>query len=133
MKLYGAYARKILRQKKFWTDLSKSEEVHVRMLHEIGKRYRGEENLFKTSKHLENIVGYIGRFIDAELEKTKTGKISQKSALETALRIEQSMIEKKCFEIIQPEKAEILEVFRKLNQETDGHYQSLLKNYKNCP
>lgn len=130
-RLYKIYSRKIAGQKKFWKELSESEDAHVRALKEISQRYRGQGGLFKANKHLVEIAGYIGRFVDAEIEKARKEKVSLASALEAALRIEQSMIEKKCFEIIKPEKTEILKVFRRLNKETNDHRKILLKNYQN--
>lgn len=130
--LYKIYAKKISKHKLFWRGLAGEEAVHVKILRDLNAYYRNSDDLFKTNKHIFGIFDYIGSFIESEISRAKSENVSQENALEVALRIEQSMVEKKCFEIIKPEKAEILKVFRRLNKETKGYTELLLKEHQKC-
>ncbi|MDD5527611.1 MAG: hypothetical protein PHO56_01375 [Patescibacteria group bacterium] len=56
-----------------------------------------------------------------EIEKAESGDISNFDAINTALRIEQSILEKKCFDFFQSTDKSLNEVLGKLNQETEKH------------
>ena len=64
-------------------------------------------------------------FVEESINKTKKEKISHLKAVETALRIEQSFIEKKCFEIFIPNEKRVEDVLKKLNKETEEHIEKL--------
>ncbi len=132
LELYRIYAKKIGKHKLFWRGLAGEEAVHVKILGDLNAYYRDSDDLFKTNKHIFEIFDYISSFIENEISRAKSEDVSQESALEVALRIEQSMVEKKCFEIIKPEKSEIMKVFRRLNEETKKHTELLLKECKKC-
>jgi bacterioferritin (cytochrome b1) len=67
----------------------------------------------------------VADFVQKSVEKAKKNKLSQTEAFETALRIEQSFLEKKCFEIFIPSDQKVKEVLEKLNQETEEHVERL--------
>ncbi len=69
-------------------------------------------------------------FILDEIKKTQKNSITHKEALHTALRIEQSMIEKRCFEMFSSPSKSVHNIFLKLNKETECHIETLLAEMK---
>jgi bacterioferritin (cytochrome b1) len=67
----------------------------------------------------------VADFVQESVDRAKKDKLSQTEALETALRIEQSFLEKKCFEIFIPSHQKVKKVLEKLNQETEEHVERL--------
>jgi hypothetical protein len=69
-------------------------------------------------------------FVLAETARAQRGNITHKNALHTALRIERSMLEKKCFDLFAPNNKTIKKVFDCLNVDTERHVQTLLDEMK---
>ena len=128
--LYELYAAKFSEQRKLWECLIKKESEHIKLLNElIGKIGRSNE-FFDLNEYSLQVMERICDFINKEFAKTESGNVTLIAALEAALRLERSMIEKKCFEMFRPEHKEIEKVFYKLNSDTDGHARTLEKAYK---
>jgi len=128
--LYGLYAEKIRGRKKFWLALAKEERGHGEVIRELDERCRNEDEFLKLNRHARQIVSYISEFIDNEIKKAETERISHGEALASALRLEQSMIESKSFEIFEPVGGPVAAVFRKINRETKVHMKELRKMCK---
>jgi hypothetical protein len=72
----------------------------------------------------------VADFVQESVDRAKKYKLSQKEAFKTALRIEQSFLEKKCFEIFIPSHQKVKKVLEKLNQETEEHTERLRRELK---
>lgn len=126
-RLYRLYSQKIVGKKKFWEQLSREEIQHAL---EIRNSYQGKEDVFEESNFSQGTIKYVADFVQKSIDEAKIQKISHQQALETALRIEQSFIEKKCFEIFIPNHETVKKVLRKLNRETQEHIERLKKEFE---
>lgn len=122
-KLYRIYAGKFPAQKDLWLKIAKEEEEHVKILKKLHEKLLSKNLSLGANKYLKEVIEYIGVFLDERLQFAIEGQISALDAVETALRIEQSMIEKKCFEMMKLDTAEILETFKQLDEETNSHIE----------
>jgi hypothetical protein len=121
-RLYKIYSKIDKKYQKFWEKLAREEIQHAL---EIRESYQGQEDIFQENKFSRGIIKYVADFVPKSVEKAKKNKLSQTEAFETALRIEQSFLEKKCFEIFIPSHQKVKEVLEKLNQETEEHVERL--------
>jgi hypothetical protein len=121
-RLYKIYSKIDKKYQKFWEKLAREEIQHAL---EIRESYQGQEDIFQENKFSRGIIKYVADFVQKSVEKAKKNKLSQTEAFETALRIEQSFLEKKCFEIFIPSNQKVKEVLEKLNQETEEHVERL--------
>lgn len=120
--LYSIYAQKFPEKQAFWERLSNEEISHANSI-------RNEKitiDAIVETKFTHGVVNYIMSFVLEEIKKTKREEITHQDALHTALRIERSMLEKKCFDIFTPTNETIKKIFLKLNAETEHHIQVLL-------
>lgn len=129
-KLYELYAEKFSEQGKLWERLIKEEGGHIELLRELIEKIGQSNKFFDLNEYSLQIAERTCDFIDAELVKTKSGNVTLITALEAALRLERSMIEKKCFEMFRPGHKEIERVFNTLNKDTDGHATALERAYR---
>lgn len=129
-KLYLAYGDKFPERIKLWQGLAKDELRHSALLLDLDERFGEIEGNWQISNNAPAILEYIGAFIESCLEKVEGKSLDLKEALNNALSLEQSMIEKKSFEIFASANSEIVTVLEKLNRETEGHRQWLLKYLK---
>jgi len=128
--LYSAYSEKFPERASLWSGLAKDEKRHSALLLDLDERFKEEISSWQVSDNAPAILDYIGKFIDDCLERASHAEMDLKEAFSNALSLEQSMIEKKSFEIFSTANSEIVAVLEKLNKETEGHKQWLLKYVK---
>ncbi len=126
-KLYKLYSAKFPQYKKLWQELAREENIHAEILKDLSRKFKENHKFFKMNEYSIPIINYVSNFIDEQLKRLKSGKVILKEALEAALQIERSMIEKKSIEMFEPTHGDILGVFKRLNHETDRHVKMLIK------
>jgi rubrerythrin len=119
--LYLAYADKFPKRSQLWEKLAKDEKRHSALLADLDERFGSEIERSQVSENAWAILDYIGNFIDNCFTKINKADFTFEGALNDALCLEQSMIEKKNFEIFPTDNSEIKGVLEKLNIETEGH------------
>ena len=124
--LYDLYAQKISMERSFWKKISRDEVSHASS---IRKANRMNDTITETPFFRE-VIAYVMNFVLDEIEKTKKSNITHKDALHTALRIERSMIEKRCFDMFTSTNKNVHSIFLKLNNETERHIEILLAEMK---
>jgi hypothetical protein len=124
--LYSLYAQKVPEKNKFWERLSNEEIAHAV---QIGNEKKHADEVVEN-KFSRSVMRYVMDFVLEEIEKAQQGDINHKKALRTALRIERSILEKKCLEMFTPKSDKIKKVFCKLNNDTERHVAVLLKEMK---
>lgn len=124
--LYALYGEKIPAKNVFWSKISKEEISHAAS---IKKNMNGVDGIVEN-KFSRGVVKYIMDFVLEEIGKTQKGRPTHQEALRTALRIEQSMLEKKCFDLFTPSNETIKNIFLKLNRETERHVARLQEEMK---
>ena len=123
--LYTLFSETFPAQERFWKKLAAEEEQHAAALDKLDQRYRDDSLCLECSPYSRKIIDYVSDFIDSCLKEARSEKIDEAGALAMSLRLEQSMVEKKCFEIIIPNQVEIEIVLERLNRETREHAHSL--------
>ncbi|MDQ1283772.1 MAG: hypothetical protein QG620_120 [Patescibacteria group bacterium] len=105
--------------------LSGEEIVHSQEIKAM-KQDNFEKN-FQENNFTRGIIKYVSNYVDEQLEAANSKKLTVEEALNIALRVEQSMLEKKCFEIFIPNHSTLKDVLDRLNKDTDRHANMLRK------
>lgn len=125
--LYGLFSKKIVEHKDFWGRLSKEEITHAQNIHDsqtsLGIKI-SEKNFTRDA------LNYVINFVDEKIEQIGKEGITHTDAIDTALRIERSIIEKKCFEFFEADNENTKDFIKKLNKETETHIRILEKERK---
>lgn len=127
--LYSLYERKFKKKTSLWTELLKEEKEHVEILEELFDKYRGRDDKFEVSEYLSEALAYVSKFV-SEQKKAAQKRITLFEAAEISLRIEQSMIEKRSFELFRPKDQEILKALKRLNCDTERHAKMIRKDIR---
>jgi len=125
--LYALYSDKFPDQKEFWENISEEEIIHAQ---EISKLLSEIKDCFVENKFSRGVIKYVSDFVEKQIEIAKDGNLSLSDAFNSALRIEQSILEKKCFEMFIPTTVTIKEVLERLNRDTDRHARLLRAELK---
>ncbi len=130
-KLYKIYSVKFLEHKKLWRKLILEEDEHVKLLNELKEKFGESNKYFEVNEYSMEVLEYVGRFVEDELEKikNKSKEVNIIQAIEAALSLEQSMAERKSFEMFNPSEEDIKKVFNKINKDTKKHKKTLEKAY----
>lgn len=124
--LYLIYAQKIPSQYDFWKKLSDDEISHAA---DISRNKNNLGDIAETN-FSRGVVKHVMSFVLKEIERATQNKITHHEALLAALRIERSMLEKKCFEIFRPTNKKVENMLCKLNRETEEHVARLTQEMK---
>src|SRR5271169_5123521 len=97
--LYKIYSQKIPAKKLFWQKISNEEVIHAQ---EIARAFIKEKECFKENKFSRGVVNYVSGYVEVKIEEARKNKMTHTDAINNALRIEQSILERKCFEMFIP-------------------------------
>lgn len=122
--LYALYSQIISGYKIFWKKISQEEIGHAKEIANIN--LPGQE-CFEENNFTRGVIKYISDFVAEKIEEAKTKKLTHLEAVNNALRLEQSMLEKKCFDVFIPTQITIKNVLERMNQETNRHVERLQK------
>jgi hypothetical protein len=111
--LYEIYSEQDTKRKNFWKKISKEEVSHSEMLKKAQRESQNVEQ-FEETPYSRSVISYVSRFVDREIRKATEGKVGSLQAIQNALRLEQSMIEKKSFEMFSPKNVKVQRVMKKL-------------------
>jgi protein-arginine kinase activator protein McsA len=126
-RLYELYSQKFPEHESFWHDLSMEESEHVASIQAM--QIIESDNLIQESKFTRGVLKYVADFVKEKIQEAQKKKITHPEALEIALRIERSIIEKKCFDFFIPTDKKLESILKKLNQETESHIGRLQKEF----
>ncbi|MFZ2187942.1 MAG: hypothetical protein WAV73_00050 [Candidatus Moraniibacteriota bacterium] len=127
--LYAIYAKKIPMKATFWEQLSQEEISHAASIKNDSLGLDLEHSI-KENKFSRGIIKYVMNFVLEETRKAEESDMTHFDALHIALRIERSMLEKKCFDMFLPTNTTLKDLFEKLNADTEKHTKVLMKELK---
>lgn len=131
--LYTLYSKNLPAHAEFWHQLALEEIAHAKAISQAFKETKNQEEYFEENNFTRGIIKYISDFVSEKTVEAGNNTPTHTEAIGVALRVEQSMLEKKCFEIFIPTDETIKKVLQKLNQDTERHAESLraeLKKYQ---
>ncbi len=128
--LYSLYAKNIPGHLAFWTKISQEEIAHAKAIAGAFAETESKEEYFEENNFSRGIINYISDFVSEKTIEAENNTPTHIEAINTALRVEQSMLEKKCFEIFIPNDASIQAVLKKLNTDTEKHILYLRQELK---
>lgn len=124
--LYSLYAQNIPEKSAFWEKLSNEEIAHAIQL---GREQKGDGEVVEN-KFSRGVIRHVMDFVLEETEKARKTEVTHQDALRSALRIERSLLEKKCFNLFTPSGGTLQAVFSELNEESERHVKILLGEMK---
>jgi hypothetical protein len=127
--LYALYAKKIPAKCTFWERLSQEEISHAAAIRNDSAGLNLEQSIVENN-FSRGIIKYVMDFVLEEIQKAQNSRVTHFDALNTALRIERSMLEKKCFDMFMPTSTTLKELFEKLNADTEKHTEELMEELR---
>ena len=125
--LYRVFADKYEGYGQFWSELAAEEDQHAEWIGRLNKRIQDgagtvREEMF-DGETIEKSLAHINELMD----KVKSDEFSFREALAEAIKIEESILEKKYYEIFEGNIAEIKQVQYCLEDATREHRERVRK------
>jgi len=128
--LYKEYARKFPEQKVFWSKISAEEVEHASWIINLHSQAEKGSLYFKEGRFKIEAIETSLEYVKSQITEAQNNKISAKNALSVARDLESGLIEKKFFEVFEPDCREIKQVLLNLAAATREHYNRIEKVWK---
>lgn len=129
-RLYQEYARKLPEQKDFWSKIAREEIEHASWIFKLRSKVKEGSLYFKEERFKIEAIKTSLEYVKSRIAEAQNNKISAKHALSVARDLESGLIEKKFFEVFEPDCREIKEVLLDLAAATREHYHRIEKAWK---
>jgi rubrerythrin len=123
--LYKLYARVLPQYQDLWLELADDEMNHARWIRDFAKGVDKGTLVLNKKLFPESTFNYYHDYMQGAMEKASKRGIEPMQAFTSALYMEQSLIEKRCFEAVDTGSAEFDKVALRLQQETIGHAKKI--------
>jgi len=128
--LYKEYARKFPEQKDFWFKIADEEIEHASWIFKLRSQAEKGSLYFKEGRFKTEAIETSLEYVKSQITEAQNNKISAKNALSVARDLESGLIEKKFFEVFEPDCREIKQVLLDLAAATREHYNRIEKVWK---
>lgn len=126
-RLYKEYARKFPEQKDFWTKIAEEEIEHASWIFKLCSHAEKGSLYFKEGRFKTGAIETSLEYLKSQIAEAQNNKISAKNALSVARDLESGLIEKKFFEVFEPDCQEIKQVLLDLAAATREHHNRIEK------
>jgi len=128
--LYKEYARKFPEQKDFWSKIAREELEHASWIFTLCSKAKEGSLYFEEGRFKTGAIKTSLEYLKSQIAEAQNNKISAKNALSVARDLENGLIEKKFFEVFQPDCREIKQVLLDLAAATREHSNRIEKIWK---
>jgi rubrerythrin len=124
-RLYEIYASKFPATRELWVRLAGDEEQHAAWLRELCWDESLETTDFDTGRFRPDTIRASMDNLQKQIAKAETGDVTPGAALLTAHYVENSILERDYFKVLEADSPEMQSVFERLAAETRGHREAV--------
>jgi len=128
--LYKEYARKFPEQKDFWSKIAKEEIEHASWIFKLCSQVKKGSLYFKEGRFKAETIKTSIDYLKDRITEAQNKKMSAKNALSVARDLENGLIEKKFFEVFEPDCREMKQVLLDLAAATREHRNRIEEVWK---
>jgi hypothetical protein len=119
--LYRKFSELFQRTRDLWTDLSKDEEMHRKWIQRMKSLYREGKLVVNPDRITMMSVKTSIEYIEEQIQKADSGRITEANALAIASNLERAMIDERYFRMLSSADARFAKVNEKLEKATEVH------------
>jgi len=124
-RLYIAYSERFPSFKDLWLVLASEEKEHAAWIRKLGEQTRDGRVLFTPDRFRRAAIRSFQNYIEKEIVTAKGAGLQIINALSIAFYIEESLIERKYFEVFETDSVELKRLLRDLDAATRKHAQTI--------
>ena len=123
--LYHAYAEQFPDRRDFFQALANQEIAHARCIAGFAKEVEAARVLVNPGRFTSQSITTSLDFVEAQVRKAANPDLSLLDALATALDIEEALIERQYFRILEGDSASLKQLLQSLAAETSAHREQV--------
>jgi rubrerythrin len=123
--LYRLYARVLPQYKDLWLELAADETEHARWIRDFAGGVDKKALVLNKKLFPESTFGYYHDYMQGAMEKASKRGIEPIQAFTSALYMEQSLVESKCFEGAGTGSEDFDKVALRLQRATEAHVKKI--------
>lgn len=127
--LYALYGEKFTFMKKFWDELTEDELGHGKWVRTLEKKIEEGTVQFAENRFNKDMLEDFYKSIQLQIFEANKD-ISLVEALKNAVKIEQTMIEKKFFEVFKGDSIDLEILLLALRYSTENHLKNVVERYR---
>jgi rubrerythrin len=120
-RLYRAYAGRFPKYNALWSGLAEEETKHAAMILKLISMVDSDSLFFKDGRFNKNAIKTFNNYLERETVKAVRLETPLIEALSTTLYIEDSLIEKKYFDVFETDSLASKQLLAKLSEDTRTH------------
>ncbi len=124
-RLYLKFSERFQRTRDLWADLSRDEEIHARWLQKMKSLYENGNLEANPERITMMSVSTSIQYIEEQIKKVDSGKITEANALVIASNLERAMIDERYFRLVTSADARFAKIHEKLEKATELHKTKL--------
>ena len=125
--LYETFAAVFVTSKKTWTSFAAEERLHAKWIGELYSQLKNENISFEQTKITEQSTRTAINYIESQITKTKNDKQDLAHALNIAIDVEKSLLEKSYLNIFKLKGQKAQQVQDGLLKATKRHLDRLIE------
>lgn len=133
-KLYQAYARRFDEYTTFWSDLAHEELKHAACLNKLRLLLKEDPTITIIERFSIDAIQFSIKYVNELIERASQPEFQLVNAFALAMKLEEALLERNFFEVLDGDDHEIRETLEFLAKETEHHFHLLdntSKDYKN--
>lgn len=126
--LYAIFAKRFADHHDFWEAISKEEDLHGKSIDLFIEEAKKGSVLINTNRFKKSAIKYYSDYIGRKTREFKDAYFPlHNDALSLSLGIEQTMIEKKFFEVFETDNDALKKILKMLKESTLEHIERIQK------
>jgi rubrerythrin len=119
--LYSAYAERFPYRKQFWLQLADEEMEHADVVDLLQAKIEENEAIYSQDKIRTGAIRSSIDYIERLTEEARVGLLRMVNALSIALDLEEAVIEKKFFQVVEGDTVDIKRMLQELQDKDQDH------------
>jgi hypothetical protein len=128
--LYNAFAKRFSNYADFWGILSEEEFKHAACLKSIRKQVQDDPAIVIVERFSKDAIEFSIQYVRGLIERAEQPDFTLLNAFSLATKLEEALLEKNFFEVLEGETEDIRTVLKILSNETERHLLTLRNAYR---
>lgn len=129
-RLYRTFAGMFAMKADFWTGLANEESEHAGCIKALRDQLKADPDIVIMERFAVDTIHHSMDYIRGEIERAERGDFTLVSALSMAMKLEEALIEKEFFTVLNGDSEQTRAVMTLLARETQKHYEHIRDTYR---
>jgi hypothetical protein len=122
-RLYNLYATAVPAYQQFFADLAQQEVAHAQRIEDFIAKVQAGTLAMKPGRFNAQVLATSLKYINDQLRKAETGAPNAITALSNCVDMEEALIERKYYEVVEADSPTLKQLLSQLAADTEAHRQ----------